>query len=113
MIAALALFLVIAIAAAFAFLLLELRDAKREKKIAEDRLYAAWKEGALIPPRPEPADSAPEEPPTPIPVELRDLVDRWEDDFARTKAEQELRHFLDEGWSEARIRRHYEELATS
>jgi hypothetical protein len=84
----------------------ELRRERARADTAEDRLYAAWKEGHVIPPRPE-SMPAPE-PPAPIPAELRDLVDRWDDPLAREKAELELRGLLTQGRSVASILREYE-----
>lgn len=84
----------------------ELRRERARADQAEDRLYAAWKDGHQVPPRPE--ETVPQEPPAPIPADLRDLVDRWDDPFAREKAELEIRGLLTQGRSAASILREYE-----
>lgn len=82
--------------------LAELDRARTDKRIAEDRLYAAWKEGYQVPAR---SVVAPE-PPKPIellPEALRGYVENWESSQTRAELETEIRRLLELGWPEERI----------
>lgn len=61
---------------------------RRELAVANDRLHAAWKDGAVIPPRP----SEPLPPPPALPPALQEVVDEWEDPSVRADVEARLRH---------------------
>jgi len=52
-------------------------QAWHDKQVAEDRLYAAWKEGAIVPPRESVTPTAPKEI-TLLPEKLRAFVNNWE-----------------------------------
>ena len=88
-----------------AFLFMGIVDARRrEEKMAKeavqanDRLYAAWKEGFQIPP-PEPE---PELPPEPLIPGLKKLIDDWEDEerLGAQAQERVIRSYLDNGFSQ-------------
>lgn len=68
-----------------------LREHIRESRIAEalatDRLVHAWKEGAQIAPRPTPA--AP--PLQPLPKDLADHVNQWDDPEHKAMLEADIR----------------------
>lgn len=74
-----------------------------DKQIAEDRLYAAWKDGHTIPPR---ASVLPPEPQvvTLLPDKLRAFVENYESPETRAVLETEARrlHF-DMGYPEERV----------
>lgn len=65
----------------------ELTYLRKELAIAQDRLVHAWKEGAVIAPRPAEPIKAPD----PLPQELRDCVNEWESPEARAAEEAKLR----------------------
>jgi hypothetical protein len=75
----------------------------REKQIAEDRLYAAWKDGFTVPPR---ESVVPKEPTILriLPEKLHAEVNNWEDSGTRADLEREARrlHF-DLGFTEERV----------
>lgn len=68
----------------------EMAYLRTELATAHDRLLHAWKEGAVIPPRPTEI-----EPPPKLPGELQAVVDEWESAEARQAMELKLRrmHF--------------------
>jgi hypothetical protein len=87
------------------FLLVGIRDARRfaatmadREAKANDRLYAAWKEGFQIPP-PEPE---PELPPEPLIPGLKKLIDDWEDEerLGAQAQERVIRSYLANGFSQ-------------
>jgi hypothetical protein len=74
-----------------------------DKQVAEDRLYAAWREGAQVPPR------ASVEPPAPrevrvLPDKLHAWIQNWESADVRGELETEARrlHF-EQGYPEERV----------
>lgn len=70
------------------------RSQRDELRIAQDRLYGAWKEGHTIPPRPN-EEPAPEIPP--LPKELQALVDEWESPTVRLQVEDRIRRLMARG----------------
>lgn len=66
----------------------------QDKKIAEDRLYAAWKENFTIPPRESVGPPKPREI-TLLPEKLHAFVQNWESPETRLELEAEARrlHF--------------------
>lgn len=83
---------------AIAILCWLLETTRRELRLANDRLYAAWQSGALIPPRPEPVKKA--LPLVPLSPTLQEYVNDWEEPEAQTRAENEIREWLVEGKTE-------------
>jgi hypothetical protein len=69
-----------------------MRGAARDMQVANDRLYAAWKDGYTIP---EP-DVEPE-PDEPLPDALAEWVAQWEDVAAREKWDAEIRRRIASG----------------
>ncbi|HKR57169.1 MAG TPA: hypothetical protein VJS20_12785 [Gemmatimonadales bacterium] len=80
-----------------------LAEAVRDRRIAEDRLYAAWKDGNTIPPR----ESVTPQPPKEIhllPDTLRDYIGNWESPEVRMELEAEARRMHFElGYPEDRV----------
>lgn len=68
------------------------RDECAKKAEAYDRLYSAWREGAVIPP-PE----KPEIPEAPLAPELQEHVDKWEAPDVRAKVEANIRRRINAG----------------
>ncbi len=69
-----------------------LTRADEERRAANDRLFAAWKEGYSIPePVPDPIVEEP------LPPALAEWLTQWEDDTAREKFEADLRRKLAQG----------------
>lgn len=66
------------------------RQLRADLAVAHDRLYTAWREGAVIPPAPEP----PAPPPAPIPDELRPYIDEWSNPTVRAQVEDRIRRML-------------------
>lgn len=82
--------------------LAELDRARQDKRIAEDRLYAAWKEGYQVPSR----EAVTPQPPKVVeilPELLRAYVENWESPETRAELETEIRHLQEIGWPEERI----------
>lgn len=78
-------------------------QALHDKRVAEDRLYAAWKEGYQIPPR---ATVEPEAPKVIelLPDEVRRYVENWESPEVRRELEAEARKMIfDLGMTEERV----------
>ena len=81
-----------------------LSEAVRDRKVAEDRLYAAWQTGALqVPPRG--SVLPPEKKVVQIlPDKLREYVENWEDPVTRMEVEAEARRLhYDLGQPEERV----------
>jgi hypothetical protein len=78
-------------------------EALRDKRVAEDRLYAAWKEGNQIPPR-DAVTPKTAEPIKMLPEKLHSFVQNWESPEVRADLEREARllHF-DLGMTEDRV----------
>lgn len=78
-------------------------QAELRARVAEDRLYAAHKEGALIPPR------APFEPREPeviklLPDKLASYIENWESPETRADLDREARRLhYDLGYPEERV----------
>lgn len=95
-------------------LIADLHSAAKERTLeareATERLLAAWKDGVTIP---APTQELPPLPQStePIPSELRWIIDRWDEDLAKHKAELELRAMLDRGMSNSSILAFYERPA--
>lgn len=68
----------------------------------QDRLYTAWKEGAVIPPAPEPPEP-PLEPLATISRELAAWVQQWEGEEAQAAWEKRIRRLLRSGRTPASI----------
>lgn len=80
-----------------------LAEAIRDRKVAEDRLYAAWREGLTVPPR---ETVIPREPKSVaiLPDKLREYVENWEDPLVRMEVEGEMRRLHYElGYPEERV----------
>jgi hypothetical protein len=77
-------------------------EAQERARVAEDRLYAAHKDGALIPPR---EAVLPREPQVLelLPEKLYGYVQNWESGDTREALEAEARKLMETGWSEERI----------
>jgi hypothetical protein len=71
----------------------ELVYLRAELKVATDRLVHAWKEGAVISPRP--VETVPV---APLPPELLDAVNEWESPESRLAEEAAFREKLAHGW---------------
>jgi hypothetical protein len=78
-----------------------LDDCERRARIAEDRLYGAWKEGAQIPPRAAVEPTVKEV--RLLPEKVLRFVQNWEDPQTRADLEREARVMLEQGLSEERI----------
>lgn len=67
----------------------EVRWLRSELGIANDRLYAAWNDGAKIPPRPEP--EAPQAAEVPIPdYIMNSFISRYDSDEGQARARSEV-----------------------
>jgi len=78
-------------------------QAVAEKRIAEDRLYAAWKDGYTVPPRESVVPAAPKEIRL-LPEKLNGFVQNWESAEVRQELEGEARRLhYDLGWDEERV----------
>jgi len=77
-------------------------QAWHDKQVAEDRLYAAWKEGAVVPPRAAVTDMP--KVVQVLPDKLHDFVSNWESPDTRAELEAEARrlHFQ-MGYPEERV----------
>lgn len=83
---------------------LDRRDLLRELRLTQDRLYGAWKDGAVIPPRPT---EAPEMQLPPLPDGLQALVTEWESPDSQLAVEATIRRMLAQGQTAAQIFNHY------
>jgi flagellar biosynthesis/type III secretory pathway M-ring protein FliF/YscJ len=83
----------------------EREEARKAEQVATDRLLAAWRDGAVVPPRP--SESVP--PPDPLPVELQEEINQWEDPEHRQALEMEFRTRLGQGLGVAAILREQED----
>ncbi len=81
------------------------RHARKRAETAEDRLYGSWKEGNLIPSRPE-DDAQPEEI-VALPRSLAMVIDEWEDADTREALESAFRQEMSDGFGHTAILRHY------
>ena len=84
---------------AVAILREELRRSREAEVVAADRLLAAWKEGAVVPPRP-PAEPFRQ---LPLPEALREEVDQWADPEVRAEVEAKIRKLQAEGLAQEAI----------
>lgn len=77
----------------------ELDRSRTAEQVAADRLLAAWKEGAVVPPRP------PAEPIKllPLPEALQEEVNQWSDPEVRSEVEAKIRKLQDQGLDQASI----------
>lgn len=66
---------------------------RKQEQVATDRLVHAWKDGAVVPPRP--ADPTPA--PDPLPEELQTELDQWDDPEHRAMLEARMRDGLQRG----------------
>lgn len=82
-----------------------LASLKADLDTANDRLYAAWQQGAQIPPRPAESAAPPQEPLSPL---MQGIVDQWSSPEGKLEAEKEIRAKLLTGMSEAAIFRESE-----
>ena len=73
----------------------ELERARKAEEVATDRLVHAWKEGAVVPPRP----SEPAPPPDPLPGPLLEEINQWEDGEHRAMLEAHFRQEMARGKS--------------
>lgn len=73
------------------------RGLTRRAETAEDRLFGAWKEGAVIPNRDTVEVPSTEELPELHPM-LKSLVSDWEDADVRADMELKFRSLGEEGW---------------
>jgi len=73
-----------------------------DKQIAEDRLYAAWKEGHTIPPRAAVERREPDVV-TLLPEKLHAFVQNWESPETRADLEREARALLKHNFTEERV----------
>ena len=86
----------------------EVRWLRSELGMANDRLYAAWNDGAKIPPRPEPAGDPVSD--APLPPELERFVQRYASDEGKAAARSQVfsmraRGMTDDGiWMELQRR---------
>lgn len=84
----------------------QVRDARDRAELAEDRLYAAWKEDYAIPARPvEPEPVVIE----PLPEMLQTLVNDWDSPDTRATLERAMRERMALGFGPKAIVRHYVE----
>lgn len=77
----------------------QLAQSKKAEETATDRLVHAWREGATIPPRPSP----PPPPLEPLPPELQQELNDWEDGEHRAILEAQMRAGLAQGKSSVAI----------
>ncbi len=68
----------------------------KDLHVAEDRLYAAWQDKAIIPPRPVDVRPA-----VPLEPELLDEINQWEKAETRAAVESRLRELRGQGLSPA------------
>ena len=82
----------------------QIQYLKDELTTAQDRLYGAWKEGAVVPTREQ--VKAPEAPskPEPLPDELLALVMDYSSPEGQAEAEATIRQKMSLGWGYERIR---------
>ena len=80
----------------------ELDRARKAEELATDRLVHAWKEGAQIPPRP----TEPGPPLQPLPQDLADHVDQWDDPEHKAELEGHIRALQARGLSSTAILMH-------
>lgn len=81
----------------------ELEYLRRELAQATDRLaHARIEKGAEIAPRP-----VEYEPPEPLPAELQQIVNEWEDPESRAVTESKIRGWIAEGWGNEAILRQF------
>jgi hypothetical protein len=64
-----------------------------DKKIAEDRLYAAWKDGNTIPPREAVTPRIPQTLEL-LPSKIQDEINNWESPEVRADLDREARRLL-------------------
>lgn len=77
-------------------------ETKERARIAEDRLYAAHKDGFMVPPRETVLPRVPDVL-TLLPEKLYGFVQNWESGDTREALETEARKLMENGWSEDRI----------
>ena len=77
----------------------QLRESRLAEALATDRLVHAWKDGAHVPPRPV----EPGPPPQPLPKDLQDYVNQWEDPEHRAEEEAKIRAMQARGLSSVAI----------
>jgi hypothetical protein len=79
----------------------EVRYLRHELRVAHAQIaHAVIHERAMVPARVEPVPE-----PEPLPGELRDIIDEWEDPESRAVQEARVRGWLAEGWGVPAIKR--------
>lgn len=81
----------------------QLQYLKDELATTQDRLYGAWKEGAVIPTRDQVKTPEPSSRPEPLPDELLALVHDYASPEGQAEAEATIRQKLALGWGMERI----------
>jgi len=76
-----------------------MRRAEERMLVAQERLYAAWKDGYSIPAPPDP----PPPPPEPLIQGLQDLISDWETPEAQQAQEKVIRKMLADGYTQSTI----------
>lgn len=76
-----------------------LHEARENERTATDRLLAAWKEDAKIPPRPLELPGLPDA----LPPSLVEYLGQWEDPEHKAAIEQRFRHKIGRGMDAVRI----------
>lgn len=80
------------------------RGVEARALLAEDRLYAAWKEGADIPPRPVESEEVDT---SPLPGQLQVIVDDWDAPETRAVLEHAIRRQLADGFKPPAVMQQY------
>lgn len=80
------------------------RNLQHELRVTQDRLYGAWSEGKVIPPRnDEPLELAL----PPLPKDLQAYVEEWESPESRVAVETTIRQMQSAGATAAQIHNHF------
>lgn len=89
---------------AYGFFYPIVRYLKRELREAQDRLYGAWEQGKVIPPR---SDEPLEMALPPLPPDLLAYVDEWESPDSRLAVEATIRTMQAKGMTPAQMHNHF------
>lgn len=80
------------------------REAQDRLRVANDRLYGAWREGHTIP-AVAPADPAPPDPLEPLIPELQALVNDWEDERGQESMKKVIYQMMATGLTQMEVAR--------